>query len=154
MERKIFRSRISVELIALILVLYMPAVIPMIIYGINLGLYILGGTLLFCAFIFGGIRYVIADDKLYLKMWIIPNGSVKISDILSIERSYNPLSAPAASFKRLCIRFKKGSKKHPYWLISPVREQEFLDILKSINPDIYVRVPAKKKKWSLGDWDI
>jgi hypothetical protein len=136
------------------LAVFIPTAIPMIRYGIKEGLYILGGVLFFCAFIFIGMRYVIDGDTLYLKMWIIPNGSVKISNILSVERSYNPLSAPAASFKRLSIRFKKGTTKYPYWLISPVREREFLDILKSIHPDIYIRVPEKKRKWSFGDWDI
>ena len=155
MERNVFRSRVSVELVVLMLAVLILTAIP-IGYGLTEGwyLWLWGGMLFVFVLVFTGIRYVIDGDKLYLKMWIIPNGSVKISNILSVERSYNPLSAPAASFKRLSIRFKKGTTKYPYWLISPVREREFLDILKSIHPDIYIRVPEKKGKWSFGDWDI
>jgi hypothetical protein len=40
------------------------------------------------------------------------------------------------------------------WLISPVKEQEFINELKAINPDIDVNVPDKKKLWRIWDWDI
>jgi hypothetical protein len=151
--KKTFRSRISVLLVGFILAVFIPVSIPMFRYGINEGLYILAGTLLFIVLLFTGMRYIIADGRLYLKMWFISNGSVCISDILSIERSYNPLSSPAASLRRLCIKFKKGSKP-PYWLISPVNEREFLETLKSINPDIHIRAPGEKGKWRIWDWDI
>ncbi|MDR3093644.1 MAG: hypothetical protein LBU62_03235, partial [Bacteroidales bacterium] len=61
-------------------------------YGLTEGwyLWLWGGMLFVFVLVFTGIRYVIDGDKLYLKMWIIPNGSVKISNILSVERSYNP----------------------------------------------------------------
>jgi hypothetical protein len=104
-------------------------------------------------FILFGMRYIISGDRLYFKMWCIPNGSIKISDILLVERSYNPLSSPAASLKRLCIRMEEGAK-YPYWLISPVREQEFIKELKSIDPLIHVHVPVKKGIWRFWDWDI
>jgi len=32
-------------------------------------MYILGGTFVFCVFIFTGIRYVILEDKLYVKLF-------------------------------------------------------------------------------------
>jgi hypothetical protein len=104
-------------------------------------------------FILGGIRYVISGNILYLKMWCIPNMSTKIANIVSIERSYNLLSAPAGSLKRLCIRLGEDAK-YPYWLISPVREQEFLKELKSIDPLIHIHVPVKKGIWRIWDWDV
>jgi hypothetical protein len=55
----------------------------------------------------------------------------------------------AGSFKKLKIT-KSG---FPY-LISPVREQEFLDTLKEINPNISIRVSNKKGWWRFWDWDI
>jgi hypothetical protein len=70
-----------------------------------------------------------------------------------VERSYNPLSSPAASLKRLRIGLG-GKAKFPYMLISPVKEQEFIEELKAVNPDIYVRVPDKKGIWRVHDWDI
>jgi hypothetical protein len=117
------------------------------------GLYVIGSTFLFVVFLFSGMRYVISGNKLYLKMWFIPNGSMNIMNIVSVERSYNLLSAPAASLKRL--RIGLGEKaKFPYTLISPVREQEFIEELKKINPDIYFHVPVKKGIWRIWDWDI
>jgi hypothetical protein len=70
-----------------------------------------------------------------------------------VERSYNPLSSPAGSLKRLSIRLVEGAR-YPYWLISPVREQEFIETLKSIDPSIYIHVTVKKGIWRFWDWDI
>ena len=84
---------------------------------------------------------------------MLPCGSVEIKNIVSVERSYNPLSSPAASLKRLRIGLG-GKSKYPYMLISPVREKEFIEELKAVNPDIYVRVPDKKGIWRIQDWDI
>jgi len=152
-EKKVFRSRISVLFLIFVLAVFIPSSIPMIKHMILPGLYTLGGTLVFIVFMFSGMRYVISGDKLYMKIWIIPSGSVKIADIVSIERSYNPLSSPAASLKRLRLGLGERAK-FPYTLISPVKEQEFIEELKAINPDIYVRVPVKKGMWRIQDWDI
>lgn len=86
-------------------------------------------------------------------MWNIPSGSVSISSITSIKRSYNPLSSPAASLKRLRLDLRR-SEKFPFVLISPVRETVFIDELKAINPNIKVEVPVKKGIWRIQDWDI
>jgi hypothetical protein len=102
-----------------------------------------------------GIRYIISGGKLEMKLWMIPCGSVEIANIISVERSYNPLSSPAASLKRLCIKYRKEKAKYPDMvLVSPVREQEFIEDLRTINPDIHVNVPVKKGRWRIQDWDI
>ena len=149
--KKVFRSRISVLLVAFILPIFVP-----LFMGINdskmyAELFILFVVLLPMILIFTGMRYVILDGKLYVKMWFIPYGSVNIANIISVERSYNPLSSPASSLKRLHIRLKTGGFG---WLISPVREKEFIEELKAVNPDIYVRVPDKKGIWRFWDWDM
>jgi len=153
MNKRVYRSRISVLIICFILVIFIPCSIPMIKYMIISGLYVLGGSFLFIVFLFCGMRYIISGNKLYFKIWIIPNGSVRITDIVSIERSYNPLSSPAASLKRLRINLG-GEAKFPYMLISPVKEQEFIEELLAVNPDIYINVPVKKGMWRFWDWDI
>jgi hypothetical protein len=117
------------------------------------GLLTMGGIFLFTVFIFVGMRYIISNDTLYLKIWIIPLGSVKISSIASIKRSYNPLSSPAASLKRLYIDFK-NSERYSFMLISPVKETKFIEELKAVNPDITVNIPDKKGIWRIQDWDI
>ena len=154
MERKVFRSRISVLLIGVILASFLPGLIPMIRSGniFNPGFYIITGVFVF---VFCGIRYEVTEKHLVLKMWFI-SSKIPLSVIVSVERSYNPLASGAASLKRLCIRFKKGYK-FPYTLVSPVREKEFLETLKKHNPDIYIRVSDKKgwhRIYRIWDWDI
>lgn len=104
-------------------------------------------------FLLTGMRYILSGSELSLKIWFIPGWRVNIADIRSVERSYNPLSSPAASFKRLRISLK-GNANYSYLLISPVREPEFVDALRAINPDIQVYVPEKKGIWRIWDWDI
>ena len=80
-------------------------------------------------------------------------GSIEILNISSVKRSYNPLSSPATSLKRLRIDLI-GGYIFSYTLISPVREQEFIQELKSLNPNIMINVPDKKGLWRIQDWDI
>jgi len=159
-KKKVFRSRINILFIGFMLGVFIPAFIPIFQRGIYQGMNFLFITFVIFVFLFCGIRYIISGDKLYLKIWMIPSGSLNIADIISVERSYKqPISSPAASFKRLRIGLtgvKFGSKKakFPYLLISPVREQEFIEELRAINPDIIVHVPVKKGIWRVQDWDI
>jgi len=165
-ETKVFRSRISVFMIGIIITLYMffiPNSIQLFQKELYRPLYLIWGSFLLILFIFGGFRYVISGNILYLKMWCIPNMSARITDIVSIERSYNLLSAPAGSLKRLRIDFKDDMKyqqyrpqwlRWSYWLISPVREKEFLKKIESIDPTIFINVPEKKGFWRFWDWDI
>jgi hypothetical protein len=157
-EKKVFRSRISVLLIGFILALLTPSILPkikQILFSGSFTLVTISGTFafLFIISLFIGFRYIISGDKLHGKiLWIIPSGSIKISDIVSVERSYNPLSSCAGSLKRLALNNRE--KSFPYILISPVREQEFIEELKLVNPNIKVRVPVKKGIWRIWDWDI
>ena len=161
MERKVFRSRISVLLIIIFLLVFSSCLIPMILSGniFNPGFYIIVVVIAFIVFIFSGIRYVITDKQFLMNTWGTCKWSCSLSQIVSVERSYLFISSPAASLKRLKIRFRKESRfKRGYefdsiW-ISPAREQEFLDALKSINPDIHIRVHNKKGWWRIWDWDI
>jgi hypothetical protein len=154
MEKKVFRSRISVVLTGIILAVFILITAPLFYYLNIVVLIIIGITFLFYAAICTGMRYVIAGDKLYMKMWTVSISKVSIMDIVSVKRSYNPLSSPAASLKRLRLQFNEKSEWPHYSLVSPVREQEFLETLKSINPDIDIQAPEKQSKWRIWDWDI
>jgi len=90
--KKVFRSRISILMLGFILAIFVPCTIPMIKHMVIPGLWTMGGTFLFMILLFGGMRYIVSDGKLYVKIWIIPSGSVEISNIISVERSYNLLS--------------------------------------------------------------
>ncbi len=149
--KKVFRSRISILIIGFILATYIWTCIPIFQHKEYTGLFVLGPTLVFIIIILAGVHYEILGDKLYIKIWFIPNGSANIKDIVSVKRSYNLLSSPASSLKRLHIGFVN---KKIGWLISPVREQEFFAALQSVNPNIKVDIPGKKGKWRIWDWDI
>ena len=150
---KVFRSRISVLLVGFILTVFISSTIPMIKHMIIHGLWIMGGTFVFIVFLFSGMRYLITGEKLYVKIWMFSSWSVEIKNIISVERSYNPLSSPAASLKRLRVGLNE-KEKFPYVLISPTREQEFIEELKAVNPDINVSVTNEKGIWRIQDWDI
>jgi len=162
MEKKTFRSRVSVLLLGFILAVFVLCTMPIIKLMSISGLCFMGGTLLIITFSLTGFRYIILGNKLYLKIWIIPMGSADIANIISVERSYNLISSPAASLKRLCICFRKGVtysnwltwQSAPNWLLSPVRENEFVEALKIINPDIYVKISDNERLQRFRDWDI
>lgn len=112
--------------------------------------YALGATFVFAFFILFGVRYVISGTKVIIKIWFIPFGSVNILEISSLKRTYNILSSPATSLKRLAI-YKSN---HLAALISPKNEAAFIEELLAINPLIKVDVTTKKEWWRVWDWDI
>jgi hypothetical protein len=155
-EEKVFRSRISVLFFGFILAAFIGSIIsvndPDRLVVTDQVICKLGGVFLLVFVTICGICYVISDNKLCLKiMWFIPFGCMNIADIVSVKRTYNPLASPAGSLKRLRVRFTNNSFG---WLISPSREQEFIEALKAINPDISVNIPERKGKWRIWDWDI
>ena len=152
-QKKVFRSRVSILLTTLTLAIYTLVSIPVIQNMSQVGIFVLGGTLFLLIFLFTGMRYIISGNKLYIKIWFIRTLSVNITDILWVRRSYNPLSSAAASLKRLRISLNKNAK-YPFILISPAREQQFLEELKAINPNIVFNVPGKTGLLPVWDWDI
>lgn len=151
MKKNVFRSRISVLFLGFLFAVFLPFFISLFRQKPGRELYIPGGILLFIILLVVGIRYVISEDKLFVKIfWCIPTMRADIAKITGAERSYNLLSSPAASLKRLKITFAKGMP----WLISPVREELFLKELKKINPSMEVNVVQKKGRGHIRDWDI
>jgi len=152
-RKKVFRSRISILLIVFVLAIFILVSMPIIKSKAYPGMYVLGGTFFILMFLFTGIRYIISGSKMLLKIWFIPGWSVDIVDIRSVERSYNMISSPAGSLKRLCVNFRVKDK-FTYLLISPICEKEFIKELKSVNPNISIQIPYKKGLWRILDWDI
>jgi hypothetical protein len=155
MEKKVFRSRISVLMMVFILLCILPGLVAIIRSGhlFTPAFYCIAGVIVFCVLLVSGFRYVITDNHLQISIWGTCKTNIPISQILSVKRSYNPLSSPAGSLKRLSVHCSQ-TYKWTFVLISPVREQEFLDALKKINPNIYIRVSNRKGWWRIWDWDI
>lgn len=148
-----FRSRVSVLLIVILLLALIPALLAAVKQADATSIYMMLGTILFVFLIMTGIRYTIADEVLYIKVCLIPAGRIPVADIVSVKRSYNALSSPAASLKRLRIDYR-GGKWSSFALISPVDEERFVAELKRINDRIYVSVDNKKKRGRIWDWDL
>ena len=148
-----FRSRCSILLIAIIHAAFLPQLADAARRHDYEDLCILGAAILLTVWLLADIRCVITGDTLRLKIFsVIPYGPrVHIDDIISVKRSYNPLSAPAASLKRLRLDFADG---RCYWLISPARETEFIDALKAANHAIRADVTDKKGLWRILNWDL
>jgi hypothetical protein len=96
-----------------------------------------------------GMRYEISEQFLIIKIGPISYGKIKLEDITSVERSYNPLSSPASSIKRLYIKAKGKDV-----LISPSNEKEFVRLLQTRNPNIAVSISDKNDWWRFWDWDV
>lgn len=152
-EKKVYRSRISGLLAGILLAIYTFSAMQMFANKIIAGAMVLAVTFLFVGLLLSGIHYVISGKTLHIKLWFISMGRIYVPDIVRISRSYNPISSPAASLKRLCLD-QKMAQRFPPVLISPVREAEFISDLKAINPDIKVEVPDKNGPWRIQDWDI
>ena len=157
MVKKVFRSRLSVLLILLTLgvLLYPVYLLGELIFAIIIGISIIYGF-----FQLRSLYYVVTNSEIQIYyMWGFmgkPFSRMLISSITTVERSYYPF-ATAASLKKLRFRFKKGYKWYRYGftpVLSPVREQEFLETLKAINPHIQINVIDKKGWWRFWDWDF
>ncbi|MFR9603749.1 MAG: PH domain-containing protein [Rikenellaceae bacterium] len=151
-----YRSRISVILFTLT---FVAVAFPLLFDGKRLFeksmvvgiVYLL--IVVICLSLFFTIDYTIAEKSLIIRAFGFKMGSIDITRIKTIRRSYNPLSSPAASLNRLEIKFYSKGRVQTA-LISPVREEEFLKRLKEINPDIEMRVKQKRNILRFWDWDI
>ena len=88
--------------------------------------------LLLVGTIWFGIKYIITNEQLKIKLGRFTTFTVEVKNIESISRSYNPLSSPAPSLRRINLKFRNGA----FLLLSPANEQEFIKILSEINPNI------------------
>jgi hypothetical protein len=78
-----------------------------------------------------GTRYIIDGSELIIKIGPITERKISIEKIKTISRSYNIISSPANSLKRLKIDYASGVV-----LISPYKEKQFIELLKSINSEV------------------
>lgn len=96
------------------------------------------------------VRYEIGENDLIVKLGPISYIRIPVSEITKLERSYNPLSSPASSLKRLLVTSKSRSV-----LISPANEKEFVRILTSRNSTISVQIDDSDNSWwKFWNWDI
>lgn len=76
--------------------------------------------------------YTIKDNKLYIRCGVFYRMTLPINKISEITHKSTILSSPALSAKRIGLRY--GNRNWVY--VSPVNQDDFIDTLKSINPNI------------------
>ncbi len=150
----VFRSRISIAIILFVAVMSFTSILFRESRYVNIpsgyeGYAITGGVLLLFVLILFGIRYEITQTELRIKLGPLRMGTIKLNDIKSIKRSYNPLSSPAASLKRLVVNAPRFNA-----LISPANEEEFLRLIKKRNPSVEIEVTNKTDWYRFWDWDL
>ncbi len=148
-----FRSRISVVILLFLLAVFIPILLIENSFQSN-GEMIMAYTVLFGSsglilFVFLSLNYQIDNEHLTIHLGPFSYQKIKISDIEKVERSYNPLSSPAASLTRLYIRSKEKDM-----LISPADEDEFIRLLLSRNRNIQVNITNKGGWWRFWNWDV
>ncbi len=147
-----YRSRISVLLTVIIMVILflIEAIGSKDSVSVLLSLSIMFIVLVL---VFGSINYTISGKRLIIRTLGFKMATIDIVMIKLLRRSYSPLSSPAASLKRLEIKFYYKGRVETA-LISPVREPEFIEKLKEINPNIKIMVDDKQGVARFLDWDI
>ena len=93
--------------------------------------YIIAALLL--GWIYFGTFYTVLQDRIIIRSGPL-KWTVLISDIIYIEPSRSPLSAPASSLDRLFIKHKKG-----FLLVSPKDQERFLQLLQEKNHKINIK---------------
>lgn len=129
-----FRSRVDVWLVLVLAIALGSAAIPAL-FGLwsdpdavdYLGAGIVIVIFLGVAAITLPTRYILTSEGLVIQSGIMST-RLPYRSVLRITRSWNPLAAPAWSLKRLKITYRL--QRYPQMaLISPVREEEFLELL-------------------------
>lgn len=75
-----------------------------------------------------------ADGFLVVHCSFFPEKRIDVSEITAVESSFLPVSSYALSLDRIIIW--KGDQQ--WLLISPVNKQEFVNVLRRMNPDIKI----------------
>ncbi|GLU44184.1 PH domain-containing protein [Allomuricauda sp. NBRC 101325] len=91
--------------------------------------------------IFFSISYKITGDVLTITSFFFFNQNILVTDITKVVESYNPLSSPAPSMRRLEIYYGKFGGT----IISPKDKLKFIEHLKQISPTIQVELKDKMK---------
>jgi len=90
---------------------------------------------LLCLWVWYGTYYTIENKELKYQTGPF-YGSLDIMSIKRINKTKSMMSSAALSLDRICIQ----NEEYNEVLISPERQEEFIRILKKINPNIIVEV--------------
>ncbi len=130
--KKVYRSKIGVEIVAILLIALVSAFYTMVSQHDYNGLPMLVAVTAFIIHLFATTKYTVNNTVLLVQSSFIINKTVRIRSITKIKGTYNPISAPAASIDRLQVYQDNGSSV----IISPKDKNGFVSHLQSLNPNI------------------
>lgn len=133
---KIYKSKIDLWLIIVLVAPLIYVIIQCYLDKEYEPLFILVPIWIAVGWALSTIKYSIEDNELRV-IAIFCRQSVAINSIKSVQKTYNPLSAPALSINRLEIKY---GDKFDYLLISPNNREQFIADLLEKNPDIQVKL--------------
>lgn len=99
-----------------------------------LGMLGLAGCAGLVAFVCKTTFYIISGEQLIVKSMGIVHEKIDIKAIRKIEKTNNPLSAPALSLDRIAVKYNRYDEVY----LSPKARLEFVGQLKAVNPGIEV----------------
>lgn len=134
---KVYKSKIDLWLMVVCFAPFLFGIVESILDEEYIALAILLALTVVMGALFGKTEYTIDGSMLYIKAAYIVCQKIKIAEIKSVEKTSNPLSAPALSMKRLEIKY---GNNFDYALISPKQRQEFIDNLLAVNPSISLKL--------------
>lgn len=112
-------------------------IIPLVVAKSILGALVISILFVFLFKLLHSIKYNVDQNNslIHISGFIFYNYTVHINSITSISKNKSMTSAQAASFDRISI-----DTKHKSHIISPQNQDEFIQLLKQINPSIEVTV--------------
>lgn len=132
----VYPSRVSISILIFIFLMIGYTGYQVYLSGEIVPLIIFVVIFLFVLAVFLTIRYYIDPETKTLKIRVcgIPSGSFDLTQVKEIRKSHSVLSAPAASLSRIVLDIKSG----PDVLISPRYQQDFIEEVRKICPDVKI----------------
>lgn len=127
---KVYRSKVDGVLLLFILAMAFGPALPMMIENFLIAPFLILLIVLgFILWVLFSIEYKIEGDFLYVKVASLVVEEIKIADITSIVATRTLLSAPAASFDRICIKCERREV-----VVSPRNKKAFIQDLCKVSP--------------------
>ncbi len=138
--KKVYPSKVGLGLLAIVVVGFGVGLYYTVAQAQWLHLVIQAFILILVVLLFYSISYEIDDKTLVVKIFFWFKKQIPIESITHISETYNPISSPAASLDRLEILYGKYNSI----IISPKDRKGFIAHLKSINPDLELKLRKSK----------
>ncbi|SDQ58721.1 PH domain-containing protein [Flagellimonas zhangzhouensis] len=137
----VYPARVGMELVLPVILIFGFIIVNTFESSSVLELIIQFAILFLIVGLFFSISYEINGDVLTITTLFFFKKNILVTDITRVVESFNPLSSPAPSLRRLEIYYGKYSST----LISPKDKLKFIGHLKQISPTIQVELREKKK---------